>query len=243
MNVAADTATSPAIELSNLRFGYGSQADVIAIPELRVAASEKAFLHGPSGSGKSTLLALIGGVLLPREGRVSVLGRELSATKGSLRDQFRADHIGFVFQQFNLVSYLTVDENVCLPCRYSARRLERARSSDGGAAQAAVRLLDALGIGKGLRARKPTDLSVGQQQRIAVARALIGRPELIVADEPTSALDTDRRREFIDLLLSECNRSDSAVVFVSHDASLATHFDRAIDLQSANTATSEADAA
>ena len=100
----------------------------------------------------------------------------------------------------------------------------------------AVRLLDALGIDEGLRSRNSTELSVGQQQRVAAARALIGRPELVVADEPTSALDMDRRREFIDLLLSECERSNSTVVFVSHDASLASNFDESLDLQVGNTA-------
>lgn len=234
MNGTADNG--PAIEISGLRFGYRSQPDVISIEALQVAASERVFLHGPSGCGKSTLLSLIGGVLLPREGNVAVLGRELSTTKGSARDRFRSDHIGFVFQQFNLVPYLSVVENVCLPCRYSARRMQRARESDGSEKKAAARLLDALGIGEKLRARKATELSVGQQQRIAVARALIGRPELIIADEPTSSLDADRRREFIDLLLAESNRADSAVIFVSHDASLASHFDRAIDLRAANNA-------
>ncbi len=227
-----------AVEMADLRFGYGSQADVIRICDLQIGASERAFLFGPSGSGKSTLLALIGGVLVPREGSVTVLGIELSALSGAARDRFRADHIGFVFQQFNLVSYLTVEENVCLPCRYSARRSQRARHSDGTVAKAASRLLDALGIGEELRTRNSVALSVGQQQRIAVARALIGRPELIIADEPTSALDTDRRREFIGLLLSECGRSDSAVIFVSHDKSLATHFDRKIDIQAVNAVTS-----
>jgi len=238
----ADGNAGPAaIEMSDVRFGYEPSADVIAISELLVAASERVFLHGPSGSGKSTLLGLIGGVLVPVSGSLSVLGQQISSAKSALRDRFRADHVGFIFQQFNLVPYLSVVENVCLPCRYSARRLERARATDGSVAEAAARLLDALGIGARLRSRRSTDLSVGQQQRIAVARALIGHPELVIADEPTSALDTDRRREFIDLLLAECRRAESAVVFVSHDRSLAAHFERAIDIRAINSASGSGD--
>ena len=231
-------ASSPenAIAISGLRFGYGSDEDILAIRELNVRRSQGVFVFGPSGCGKSTLLALIGGVLVPREGRVAILGESLSGMKSAARDRIRADHVGFIFQQFNLVPYLSVAENVSLPCRYSPRRLQRAGDADGSVGNSAARLLSALGIGEELRSRKTTDLSVGQQQRVAAARALIGRPELVIADEPTSSLDANRRREFIDLLLSECARANSTVVFVSHDASLATHFDVAIDLEAVNAA-------
>lgn len=225
-----------AIAISGLRFGFGSDDDVLAIRELRIRTAQRVFLFGPSGCGKSTLLALVGGVLVPREGAVAVLGENLAGLKSTARDRIRADHVGFIFQQFNLVPYLSVVENVSLPCRYSRRRLRRAVDADGSLEKSAARLLSALGIGEELRSRKSTDLSVGQQQRVAAARALIGRPELVLADEPTSSLDHDRRREFINLLLSECGRADSTIVFVSHDASLATHFDVAIDLQLANAA-------
>ena len=225
-----------AIAISGLRFGFGSDDDVLAIRELRIRTAQRVFLFGPSGCGKSTLLAMIGGVLVPREGAVAVLGRNLSGKKSAARDRIRADHVGFIFQQFNLVPYLSVVENVSLPCRYSRRRLKRAVDADGSLERSAARLLSALGIGEELRSRKSTDLSVGQQQRVAAARALIGRPELVLADEPTSSLDADRRREFIDLLVSECGRANSTVIFVSHDASLASHFDVAIDLQTANAA-------
>ena len=239
------TAVNPenAIAISGLRFRYGSDDEILAIRELRVPASQRAFLFGPSGCGKSTLLALIGGVLVPREGAVAILGENLSGMESAARDRIRADHVGFIFQQFNLVPYLSVVENVSLPCRYSRRRLQRASDADGSLEKSAARLLSALGIGEELRWRKTTDLSVGQQQRVAAARALIGRPELVIADEPTSSLDADRRREFINLLLSECARADSTVIFASHDASLATHFDVAIDLQLTNAAAHHSDAA
>lgn len=232
-----------AIAISGLRFGFGSDDDVLAIRELRIRTAQRVFLFGPSGCGKSTLLALVGGVLVPREGAVAVLGKSLASLKSTARDRIRADHVGFIFQQFNLVPYLSVVENVSLPCRYSRRRLKRAVDADGSLEKSAARLLSALGIGEELRSRKSTDLSVGQQQRVAAARALIGRPELVLADEPTSSLDADRRREFINLLVSECGRANSTVVFVSHDASLATHFDLAIDLQTANAAAHQSNAA
>ncbi len=232
-----------AIAISDLRFGYGSDEDVLAIDELTIARSERVFLFGPSGCGKSTLLGLVGGVLIPRAGTVEIMGEEVSGMKGAARDRFRADHVGFIFQQFNLVPYLSVVDNVCLPCRYSRRRLQRAKETDGTLETSAARLLSELGIDERLRARKSTDLSVGQQQRVAVARALIGRPELIIADEPTSSLDANRRREFIDLLLAECDQAKSTVIFVSHDASLTTHFDTSIDLPMTNTAVARTNAA
>ena len=232
-----------AIAISDLRFGYGSDEDVLAIDELQIGRSQRVFLYGPSGCGKSTLLGLVGGVLIPREGTVEVLGEAVSGMKGGARDRFRADHVGFIFQQFNLVPYLSVVDNVCLPCRYSRRRLQRAKETDGTLEQSAARLLSELGIDERLRSRRSTDLSVGQQQRVAVARALIGRPELIIADEPTSSLDSNRRREFIDLLLAECDQANSTVIFVSHDATLATHFDTSIDLQQTNTAVTQSNAA
>ncbi|MCY4477641.1 MAG: ABC transporter ATP-binding protein [Gammaproteobacteria bacterium] len=232
-----------AIAISGLRFGYGSDDDILAIRKLNVGTAQRVFLFGPSGCGKSTLLAMIGGVLVPREGSVAILGENLSRMNSAARDRVRADHVGFIFQQFNLVPYLSVVENVSLPCRYSRRRLKRAIDADGSLENSAARLLSALGIGDELRSRKSTDLSVGQQQRVAAARALIGQPELVLADEPTSSLDADRRREFISLLVSECGRANSTVIFVSHDASLATHFDVAIDLQRTNAAGRRSNAA
>ena len=238
-----DVGPEDAIAISGLRFGYGSDDDILSISELNVRPSQRVFVFGPSGCGKSTLLALVGGVLVPREGFVAILGENLSGMKSAARDRIRADHVGFIFQQFNLVPYLSVVENVSLPCRYSRRRLKRAVDADGSVQKSAARLLSALGIGEELRSRRTTDLSVGQQQRVAAARALIGRPELVIADEPTSSLDADRRREFINLLLSEAGRADSTVIFVSHDASLATHFDVAIDLGLANDAPDPSNAA
>ena len=213
----------------DLRFGWG-KGDVIALSRFEVARGERVFVCGPSGSGKSTLLSLLTGIAVPREGHVRIEDTVLSSLPAAARDQFRADHIGYIFQQFNLLSYLGVLDNVLLSCMFSPRREQRA----GGRVAArleAMRLLAALGLEEtSLRKRRVTELSVGQQQRVAAARALIGSPELIIADEPTSALDTDARDAFLRLLLAECERASSSLVFVSHDMALARHFDRVVRL-------------
>lgn len=225
---------SDAVQIQDLRFGYGNDPDVLAVSELTLARGEFVFLYGPSGSGKSTLLGLIGGVLTARSGSLQVNGQDLTRLNASRRDQFRADEIGLVFQLFNLIPYLSVIENVTLPCRFSKQRASRAQQKDGTVLDAANRLLSVLDIPDGLLGRKPVDLSVGQQQRVAVARALIGSPSVVIADEPTSALDANTRDRFIELLLSECQKEKSTVLFVSHDASLARHFSRSISLSDLN---------
>jgi len=230
------------VELSGVRFSWSGAAPfVIDIGNLRVARGERVFLRGPSGSGKSTLLSLVAGVITPKEGSIRVLGQNIGALGGAARDRFRADHIGFIFQMFNLIPYLSVVENVCLPCGFSPRRKDRAER-EGGAVQAeAVRLLEHLDMGETAVLRcAVTELSVGQQQRVAAARALIGSPELVIADEPTSSLDADRRAAFLDLLFRECARERAALIFVSHDASLARLFDRAIQFADINRAAGSA---
>jgi putative ABC transport system ATP-binding protein len=156
---------------------------------------------------------------------------------GAARDRFRADHIGFIFQMFNLIPYLSVVENVRLPCGFSRRRRANAERAGGSVGAEALRLLDHLDMTHdGLLRRPVTELSVGQQQRVAAARALIGAPEIIIADEPTSSLDADRRAAFIDLLFAECAREQATLVFVSHDASLAGRFDRAVEFSAVSRA-------
>jgi len=217
----------PAIAISNLAFRWRpADAFCLELANATVNAGKSLFLHGPSGSGKSTLLNLIGGVLLPARGSVSLLGQSLGELSASRRDAFRADHLGFIFQQFNLIPYLSVLDNVLLPCRFSARR---ARGVSEPEAEAR-RLLNALDLDPALLSRPAAELSVGQQQRVAAARALIGQPEILIADEPTSALDAERQAAFVELLLSEAKQAGSAVVFVSHDLRLAAHFDHSLAL-------------
>jgi putative ABC transport system ATP-binding protein len=228
------------IDIENLIFQWpGKSGFRLSIPLFQVQRGERVFLQGASGSGKSTLLGLLGGVLLPQPCRLRILDTDLMALTSSARDRFRVDHIGFLFQQFNLVPYLSVRENVLLPCRFSQRRRQRALDAGGSRThnhaadaleRAADRLLDLLGLDAELAHQPATALSVGQQQRVAAARALIGHPELIIADEPTSALDSGRQGEFLELLLERCNGENVTLIFVSHDERLGKHFTRSIHL-------------
>jgi putative ABC transport system ATP-binding protein len=231
------------IEVHQLRFAWpGAGGDCVAIDTLSVKAGRSLFLYGPSGGGKSTLLGLLAGVLLPREGSVSLKGRSWSALSGARRDAYRADHVGYIFQQFNLLPYLSVIDNVLLPCRFSALRRERAAGEGATPRISAQRLLQHMGLHETLWQRPAAQLSVGQQQRVAAARALIGRPEVVIADEPTSALDAAWRDAFMDLLMNECRAAGSALVFVSHDERLATRFDARVSLADINNAAAMAPA-
>jgi putative ABC transport system ATP-binding protein len=227
---------SSAVELSEVRFSWQPGGEpVVDIDALRIAPGERVFLRGPSGSGKSTLLSLLAGVITPQHGSVKVLGQDIGALSGPARDRFRADHVGFIFQMFNLIPYLSMVENVRLPCGFSQRRRSNAQRAGGSVDAEVLRLLEHLDMTRdGLLQRPVTELSVGQQQRVAAARALIGAPELVVADEPTSSLDADRRMAFIDLLFGECAREQATLIFVSHDATLAGLFDRAIEFATVN---------
>ena len=223
---------SSAIELTNLRFGWRPTEPVLLdVPELRLDAGERVLLYGPSGCGKSTLLSLIAGVLQPTAGSVRLLGNEISAMPNARRDAFRGANLGFIFQMFNLVPYLSVRDNVLLPARFSAARANRR----GDPAREASRVLAALGLSATDLLRTPaTRLSVGQQQRIAAARALLGRPPILIADEPTSALDPESQQAFVNLLIEECSADGTTMLFVSHDRSLADRFDRNVDLDEIN---------
>ncbi|SDT88366.1 putative ABC transport system ATP-binding protein [Pseudomonas pohangensis] len=228
---------SALIDLSNLGFAWPGQPELLDIPDFQLQPGESLFLKGPSGSGKTTLLGLLGGVQQPGRGRVSLLGTDLGKLSSSARDHFRVDHTGYIFQQFNLLPFLPVLENVLLPCRFSTTRAQRASKRHGSIEQAATQLLGHLGIRSELLSRRADALSIGQQQRVAAARALIGQPELVIADEPTSALDSDSREAFIQLLFAECREAGSSLLFVSHDQSLAPLFDRSVSLSELNRAT------
>lgn len=226
------------IELSDLGFAWPGQAELLDIPAFTLQRGESLFLKGPSGSGKTTLLGLLGGVQKPQRGQIQVLGQNLSQLSAGARDRFRVDHTGYIFQQFNLLPFLSVRENVQLPCHFSRLRARRARQRHGSVDQATVILLAHLGLDQpDLLERRADALSIGQQQRVAAARALIGQPELVIADEPTSALDADARAAFLQLLFAECREAGSSLLFVSHDQSLAPRFDRSLSLAELNRAT------
>jgi putative ABC transport system ATP-binding protein len=224
---------TPAIELQAVEFSWKGQERLLDVERFTVERGERVFLKGPSGSGKSTLLGLIGGVLTPQSGNLSLIGTRLNDLDASGRDRFRGEHLGFIFQMFNLIPYLTVRENVLLPLQFSSAR--RQRLADLAPRAEALRLLGALGlVGQGLLERPVTQLSIGQQQRVAAARALIGRPDIVVADEPTSALDADTRTGFLELLMNECRAFEITLLFVSHDSSLSGRFDRALAMSDIN---------
>ncbi|QVL45355.1 MAG: ATP-binding cassette domain-containing protein [Methylophilaceae bacterium] len=225
------------IVIKDLLFRYpGMQLACLDIENFEAHAGERIFLYGPSGSGKSTLLGLLGGVLTAERGTIKLLGHAFNQLSQTQRDRVRADHIGYIFQQFNLIPYLSVLENVLLPCQFSQLRRTKTLASGNTLKAEAERLLTKLDLNPTLWHQPVTQLSVGQQQRVAAARALIGKPEMIIADEPTSALDADRQMAFLELLLHECVEANALLLFVSHDRRLASHFHREIDLISMNKA-------
>jgi putative ABC transport system ATP-binding protein len=220
------------IELSNVEFTYpGQKAPTLKISSLKIEKKERVFIFGPSGCGKSTLLEVLAGVLAPQKGQVRILDSDLASMSATARDGFRAAHLGYVFQSFNLIPYLSVQENIELPVHLSPEKKKRL---DGISFEDEVkRLATSLGINEYLE-RRVTELSVGQQQRVAVARALFGQPELILADEPTSSLDYDHREKFISLLFEQCERQGTTLLFVSHDRSLEKLFSRKISFTEVN---------
>ncbi len=218
------------LALSGVRFSWGGRdAFSLAVDELVVRRGERLLVMGPSGGGKSTLLSLLCGIVHPHAGRIEVAGTDIAKLRGAACDRFRAEHFGIIFQMFNLLPYGGVLDNVLLPLAFAPGRRRRAAGS-GPVAGEAHRLLGRLGLGADLHERPASSLSVGQQQRVAAARALIGSPEIVVADEPTSALDRDRQADFLDLLSEETARAGSTLIMVSHDRTLTPQFDRTVPL-------------
>ncbi|WP_445398379.1 ABC transporter ATP-binding protein [Zobellella sp. An-6] len=219
------------ISMENLRFAWPGRPELLHIERLELAPGERIFIKGPSGSGKSTLLGLLAGIQRASQGRLEVLGQDLSRLSSRARDRFRADHLGYIFQQFNLLPFLSVLENVTSALIFSRHKRARLQAP---AREEAERLLGELQLPASLWHQPVHSLSIGQQQRVAAARALIGRPELVIADEPTSALDTDNRAAFIELLFDECRQQGSTLVFVSHDPYLEPLFSRVVSLPELN---------
>ncbi len=221
-----------AIKLHNLRFAYPEAPDraVLNISDWSVSGNEHVFVHGPSGGGKSTLLNLLSGILCAPDGEITVLGERLDQLNDRQRDQFRADHIGYVFQQFNLIPYLDAIDNIQLAGHFSKR-------TQGVSLRGEVEtLLSELNILPSDWHRPTAKLSIGQQQRVAIARALINQPELLIADEPTSSLDQHNRDNFMSVLMSLLDTHRTTLVLVSHDLSLSRYFDRTDALHEINRA-------
>lgn len=225
-------ASMSAIEILDLKFSYSGLTDlVLDIPKLSVPSGQKIFLYGPSGCGKSTLLEIMSGILTADSGILKILNTDLSQVSATFKDQFRSDHIGYIFQSFNLLPYLSVKENILLPLSFSKKRSLKVTNPE----YETIQICEKLGISD-LLTRPTHQLSIGQQQRVAAARALIGSPEILLADEPTSALDFDHRERFLELLFEFTESKKITLVFVSHDHSLQTKFDRTISLREINKA-------
>ena len=223
--------TMNALELRQIEFAWPNQTKpLFVIPELSLQQGQTLFIGGPSGSGKSSLLSLIAGIQLPRQGSCQVLGTSLKQLSYSERDRFRGEHLGLIFQQFNLLPFLTVEENIELPSKLFASRLQKSTQLFGSVQRHIDTLCTALHLQPSLRRRQARLLSVGEQQRVAAARALLGCPALIVADEPTSALDEDNKLDFLNLLLSTASAQNTSVVTVSHDMRIASNFDHVFQM-------------
>jgi len=232
-----DTSSSAsAVSIRDLEFGYAPGQVVLAIPKWHIATGARVLLCGPSGCGKSTLLNLLGGILVPRCGEVLIESISLGRLGSHQRDRFRAQHIGIVFQQLNLVPYLSVLDNLRLAIHFGRRKHPPTH-------QRLVQILAQLHLDAALFQERASQLSVGQQQRVAIARALVNKPELLIVDEPTSALDSDSRDAFMKLLLDCVAATRSTLLLVSHDRSLSKHFTETVDLRDLNRIGGTGDAA
>ena len=223
------------ISIRKLHFSWSNTTrPIINIDKLEIKKGDTFFIQGPSGSGKSTFLNILSGVIFDKKSEVDILNTNMAGLSNKQRDQFRANHIGYIFQQFNLINYLSVLENVMLACQASKLRSARAIKEHGSIKVAATYYLSQLNIDSSLMQKKAMLLSVGQQQRVAAARALIGQPEIIIADEPTSSLDQQNVQNFIEVLIRQCKNIQATLIFVSHDLTLKPHFNSHYTLNADN---------
>jgi len=207
----------------------GFKGFAIHIQTLAVDRGERIALVGPSGSGKTTLLSLVAGILRPESGTVRIDGQELSRLGDSATRQFRIERVGQVFQSFELLDYLSIIENVMLPW-YLGRGSQKAGLHKVDTRRRANELLKEVGLASRANDR-PGQLSQGEQQRVAVCRAMLNRPPLLLADEPTGNLDQDNKKMVVDLLLQQAQQQDSTLLMVTHDQSLLGHFDTVLDIR------------
>lgn len=217
------SATKSILKLQDVRYRWSGRTSFdLHVADFNLASGETVLLLGESGSGKSTLLSLICGTITPQSGSVAVAGQDLAHLSAAKRDRFRGEQIGLIFQQFNLLPFASVTDNILLPLQFAPERRARVENP----LQTAAQLCRDLGLPRNVLDAKASSLSVGQQQRVAAARALIGTPPLIIADEPTSALDAETQSVFLELLFDQSRACQTTVLMVSHDARLANQFDR-----------------
>ncbi|MEM1077207.1 MAG: ABC transporter ATP-binding protein [Pseudomonadota bacterium] len=211
------------VRVENLAFGYGSDGFRLRVPAFSLADGDRVAVVGPSGSGKTTLLNLIAGILTPETGRIEVAGTQISGLSDAARRRFRASQIGFVFQDFALLDYLSARQNIFYPYRITP-----ALTLDTAARDRAEALASACGIGDKLD-RHPSALSQGEQQRVAICRALVTQPKLILSDEATGNLDPESKARILDLLFDRAAEAGAAVLAVTHDHELLPRFERVLD--------------
>ena len=214
------------VKVSHLQFGWPNHPPLISNLSFELKAGEKVFISGPSGCGKSTLLNLLSGVIKPNRGEIWIHNRPLHELDNSAKDQLRGEEMGFIFQQFNLIPYLSAADNILLPTYLYPKRKLAAMKQYGSTAAAVDLLLKMLGLPASVIDQPAHRLSIGQQQRIAAARAFIGSPSIVIADEPTSALDWNNQALLMDLFLRLANEHQTALMMVSHDERLSTRFDQ-----------------
>lgn len=215
------------IKIDTVKFYWSKKSNFkIFVPNLEIKKGEKVLLLGESGSGKTTILSLICGFLNPLSGNIFINGKTINQLSSKTKDEYRADNIGIIFQQFNLLPYANVVDNVLLPLYFSKVRSNNVPKKR----EKVIELFKQLRLPDDIIQFKASSLSMGQQQRVAVARALIGNPSLIIADEPTSSLDADAQKIFLDLMFEQISENNSTLLMVSHDRSLSGQFDRLIDI-------------
>ena len=212
------------ISIDNLKYSYSDGSSFgMNIKSFALKKGERLLIHGESGLGKSTLLNLISGTIQPHSGKINVLGKEISGMTGYSRDKIRGDHFGIVFQTFNLLPYISVEKNIIMGLVFSKRKKEKVDNIDNKIKT----LMEGLSLDYNkLKNRNSLELSIGQQQRVAVARALIGDPEIILADEPTSSLDSQNQKIFLDLLFKSLDKKEQGLVMVSHNKDILKNFTR-----------------
>ncbi len=220
-----------AVKISHLQFSWPDQAPLIQDLSLELSAGESLFISGPSGCGKSTLLNLLAGVIPVQVGKIWIHGHLLSELHPAAKDQLRGEEMGFIFQQFNLIPYLSVADNILLPTYLYPRRMQAAIAQHGSVTLALQYLVNRLGLTQPVVQQAAHRLSIGQQQRVAAARAFIGKPSIVIADEPTSALDWNNQTQLMDLFLGLADEQNTALIMVSHDERLSSRFDQTLAVE------------
>jgi len=226
--ITLERETALMLLVENVKKAYrepnGEQLPILNVRRLELAAGEQVVIRGQSGGGKTTLLNVIAGLTTPDEGRIVIKTTDVTRLPEAARDRFRARHIGFVFQTFNLLAGFTALENVLLGMTFTGQSNDPARAKE---------LLGRVGLGHRLT-HKPAALSVGEQQRVAVARALVNRPVLLLADEPTANIDPAHQQQVIDLLREVCRAEQVAMLLVTHSPEVSAQFERVENLETLN---------